>query len=85
VASLPPAFMLVSCLAYFSTLKMEATCFSEASVEFQRTTWRYIPEDRTLQEGIYSELSLLDCSSFLTSVLVLIICTKLIIRLSNFG
>jgi hypothetical protein len=30
-----PAFMLVSCLAYSSTLKMEATCFSETSVDFQ--------------------------------------------------
>jgi hypothetical protein len=30
--------MLVSCLAYSSTLKMEAKCSSETSVEFQRTT-----------------------------------------------
>jgi hypothetical protein len=30
-------FMLVSCLAYSSTLKMEATYFSETSVDFQRT------------------------------------------------
>jgi hypothetical protein len=27
---------------------MEATCFSEASVDFQQTTRRYIPEDREL-------------------------------------
>jgi hypothetical protein len=33
--------------AYSSTLKMESTCYSEASVDFQRTTRRYIPEDRT--------------------------------------
>jgi hypothetical protein len=26
--------------------KMEATCSSKMSVDFQRTTWRYIPEDR---------------------------------------
>jgi hypothetical protein len=45
----PPAFILVSCFAYFSTLKMEATCASETSVDFQRTTRRYIPEDSTLQ------------------------------------
>jgi hypothetical protein len=44
----PPACTLVSCLAYSSTLKMEAICSSETSVDFQRTTWRYIPEDRTL-------------------------------------
>jgi hypothetical protein len=37
---------LVSCLAY-STLKMEAICSSETSIDFQRTTRRYIPEDRT--------------------------------------
>jgi hypothetical protein len=29
-------------------MKMEATCSSETSVDFQRTTWRYIPEDGTL-------------------------------------
>jgi hypothetical protein len=39
---------LVSCLAYTSTLKMEAICSSETSVDFQRATRRYIPEDRTL-------------------------------------
>jgi hypothetical protein len=31
-----------------STLKIEVTCFSETSVNFQRTTRRYIPEDSTL-------------------------------------
>jgi hypothetical protein len=43
------ASMLVSCLAYSSTLNMETTCFSETSVDFQRTIRRYIPEDRTLR------------------------------------
>jgi hypothetical protein len=33
---------------YSSTLKMEAICSSEKSVDFQRTTRRYIPEDGTL-------------------------------------
>jgi hypothetical protein len=46
---LQPAFTLVSCSAYNSTLKMEATCSSETSVDIQRTTWRYIPEYSTLQ------------------------------------
>jgi hypothetical protein len=32
------------------TLKMEATFFSETSVNFQRNTWCYISEDRTLRE-----------------------------------
>jgi hypothetical protein len=40
--------MLVSYLAYSSTVKTEATCSSETSVDFQRTIWRYIVEDRTL-------------------------------------
>jgi hypothetical protein len=35
---LPPAFTLVSCLAYSSTTKMEATCSFEMSADFQRTT-----------------------------------------------
>jgi hypothetical protein len=37
-----------SCLAYFSGLKMEVEYSSETSVDFQQTTRRYIPEDRTL-------------------------------------
>jgi hypothetical protein len=37
-----------SCLAYSSTLKMEATCSSETSVDFKLTTWRCKPEDITL-------------------------------------
>jgi hypothetical protein len=40
-------------LAYSSTLKMEATCFSETSVDFQQTTRHYIPEDRTFQINLY--------------------------------
>jgi hypothetical protein len=47
--SLPSALTLTSCSAYSSTLKMEAICSSETLVDFQRTTWRYIPEDSTLQ------------------------------------
>jgi hypothetical protein len=38
----------VSCFAYSSTLKVEATCSFETSVDFQRTTLRFVPEDRTL-------------------------------------
>jgi hypothetical protein len=47
-ALLATCFTLVSCLAYSSTLMMEATCFPETSTDFQRITLRYIPEDRTL-------------------------------------
>jgi hypothetical protein len=38
--------MLVSCVAHYLTLKMNATCCSENSVGFQQTAWCYIPEDR---------------------------------------
>jgi hypothetical protein len=39
-------FMLVSSVAY-STLKMEAICSSETSIDFQRITLRCIAEDKT--------------------------------------
>jgi hypothetical protein len=35
--------MLVSCLAYFSTLKMKTTHSSKKSVDFQRTARVYMP------------------------------------------
>jgi hypothetical protein len=40
--------MLVSCLAYYSIMKLTATYSSETSIYFQRTIWCYIPEGRTL-------------------------------------
>jgi hypothetical protein len=40
--------MLVSYLAYSSTLKMETKYSSETSVDFQLTTRSYMPEERTL-------------------------------------
>jgi hypothetical protein len=43
-ALLTTCFMLVSCLAYSSTLKIEATCSPETLVDFQCITQRYIPE-----------------------------------------
>jgi hypothetical protein len=39
---------LVYCSAYFSTLRMEAICSSETSVDFQWNIRRSIPEDSTL-------------------------------------
>jgi hypothetical protein len=48
-ALLAACFMLVSCLAYSSTLKMEAICSSKMQDEFQRTAQHYIPESRTLR------------------------------------
>jgi hypothetical protein len=41
-------FIMVGRLAHSSNLKMGATCFSETSVDFQRTTRRHIPEEKTL-------------------------------------
>jgi hypothetical protein len=40
-----PSFMMVSCLSYFSTLKIEETCASEMSDDSQRNTQHYIPEE----------------------------------------
>jgi hypothetical protein len=42
-------FTLVSSLAYYSTLKMEAKYSQETSVGFQRTTQCFIPENRVLR------------------------------------
>jgi hypothetical protein len=41
-------FLLVSCLAYSSTLKMEAVSTSETSVDFYRIERRYTPEGSNL-------------------------------------
>jgi hypothetical protein len=35
-------------LVYSSALKMEVLCSSETSMDFSRSIWRHIPEDRTL-------------------------------------
>jgi hypothetical protein len=48
-----------SSLTYSSTIKMDGACSSEKSVDFQRTTRRYIPEDRTLYKK--AKFSALDC------------------------
>jgi hypothetical protein len=48
VALFATCFRLVSCLAISWTLKVEVTCSSDTSVDFQRSTRRYIPEDRPL-------------------------------------
>jgi hypothetical protein len=47
-ACLAPAFTLVSCLAYSSTLKVETICSSGTSVDLQQTTRHCISEDSTL-------------------------------------
>jgi hypothetical protein len=44
-----PCGLLLSCLAYSSTLQMELTYSSEKSVVFQWTTWHHIAENGTLE------------------------------------
>jgi hypothetical protein len=46
---LPPAFSLVS-WSVCSTLKREALDYSDMSLDFQQTTWRYILEDNNLHD-----------------------------------
>jgi hypothetical protein len=50
-APLAACFMMVSCVAKSSILKMK-TCSSETSVNVQQTTRRYIPKDITIQDDI---------------------------------
>jgi hypothetical protein len=78
---LPPDFTLVSCLAYSSALKMEATCSSEAPVDFQWTTRRCIPEDRILQSEFCFENK--DLGNNETSVLCLILLFRKSCRLRD--
>jgi hypothetical protein len=59
--------LLVSCLGYFLTLKIEATCSYETSVDFQRTTRRYIPEDGTLHNHRCENLKSYELFSSLAS------------------
>jgi hypothetical protein len=70
---LPSDFTLVSCSPYFSTLKMVAICSSETSVDSQRTTQHYIPEDGTLHnhccENLKSFLSNLCKRKFMFHIL----------------
>jgi hypothetical protein len=52
---------LVFCSAYASTMKIEAICSSETSVDFQRTTWPYIPDKITI-------LSFMEANKLLSKV-----------------
>jgi hypothetical protein len=59
IFSLSPAFTLVSWLPYSSTLKMEAICSSETSVDSEWTTQRYIPEDSPLSSPVFVNKTLI--------------------------
>jgi hypothetical protein len=51
----PNSFFFV-CLVYSLALKMEVTCSSKTSVDFQLTTRRYVPEDRNSHNHRYDNL-----------------------------
>jgi hypothetical protein len=42
---------------------METICSSETSVDFQRTTWRYVPEHRTIVIHVRKPFMTLDISN----------------------
>jgi hypothetical protein len=52
-------FILVSCLAYSSALKMEVTCYSKMSVDFQWTTWHCIPITKSFHNHCWKNLKVL--------------------------
>jgi hypothetical protein len=60
---LATCFTLVSCLAYSSTLKMEAICSSETPVDFQRTYTALYPRRWTLHN--FANVRVLVCPSIL--------------------
>jgi hypothetical protein len=53
--------MLVSCLASSSTLKTEAICSFEASIDIHHTTRRYVLEDTTLHSHRCGRLKSKEC------------------------
>jgi hypothetical protein len=57
-SQLAARFVLVSYLAYFSTLRMGATYFSETSVDHRYTTRRYKPKDSVEHRSQVRELVL---------------------------
>jgi hypothetical protein len=63
-AVLATDFQAGSDLAYFLTLKIESTFSPEMLVDLQRTTWRYIPEDRTLHNYCYENLKYCNYMSY---------------------
>jgi hypothetical protein len=56
IAQFATSLMLVSCLAYSLTLKMEATRSSKMLVDFQWITWCYIPEESTLHNHHFEKI-----------------------------
>jgi hypothetical protein len=56
IAVLATCFHIGFFLGLFLTLKIEAICFSEMSVDVQQTARYYIPEDSTLHNHCYENL-----------------------------
>jgi hypothetical protein len=56
-----PTFTLVTCLAYYSPLKMEASCSSGTSFDFQQTRRCCIPEGRTFYENQLGDFRIVTC------------------------
>jgi hypothetical protein len=56
VSLLADWFTLISCLPYSSTLKIEAKCSSETSVDFKQATQPYIPEHRTPHNHCWEDI-----------------------------
>jgi hypothetical protein len=69
--SLLSAFMLVSCSAYFCTLKMEVIFSSETSADIQRTTRSYIPEDYNLHNHRCENLK-----SYVYIIVIITVCFR---------
>jgi hypothetical protein len=57
--------MLVSCLAYFSTLKIDAICFYKTKVNFHHIVRRYIPEDGALPSRL--------CENFKPTIFIFVV------------
>jgi hypothetical protein len=62
---LATCFTLFSYLACSLMLKLEVTCSSKFSIEFQWAAWCYVPGDRTLQ----SQIGLLICKLWTSNIL----------------
>jgi hypothetical protein len=59
-------FIMVPCLAYSPTLKVEASCSFKNSVDFRQITWRYITKDRTLHNHLFENFKSYKSSSYLS-------------------
>jgi hypothetical protein len=78
------ALTSISFSFYSSTLKMEVICSSEKSVDSQRATRRYIPEDSTLQlKGCWLNEQVLPLK-FAVQLFTLIWGTKYKVKTYNF-